>query len=184
MCKNETDALDTIYIEKRVPEGKGIQDKPLRLHLTLNMLLIGDVLVPANNFSWFLQSKSVVFVDISVKLNYLKLAISKLKSDDVIILSLLNCMPCVLNTYSRIKVPCLLTCSRDNVLCVLMYSHADRSCMLTCQLANMPWVPCLAQLVLPRDHLPPSFASSVSFWCTFFSYTAIFVEVVHTVDKF
>ena len=33
--------------------------------------------------------------------------------------SLLNCVPCLLNTCSRINVYCALTCSRTNMPCVL-----------------------------------------------------------------
>lgn len=80
--KNVIDAFDTIYQEKRNPEVKRIWDTFLRSHLILNMLFVADVLVPLNGFSCFLQFKSLVFADVSVKLKHLKFASDKLESDD------------------------------------------------------------------------------------------------------
>ena len=50
--------------------------------------------------------------------------------------SLVNCLPCVLKTCSRAKVPCVLTCSHANVFCILKCSRASISCILTCSCAN------------------------------------------------
>ena len=77
--------------------------------------------------------------------------------------SLLNRVPCMLKTCSRVNVsyvltclrfdmPCVLRCSYANVPCVLMCSCANQrvlrircsqtnvSCVLTCSRANVPWV--------------------------------------------
>ena len=80
-----TDALDTIYNKKRDPELTIIQDKLLRSYLTLNMLLVADVFLPVNVFfccCCFLQSKSLVFEDVSLKFQCLKLFMSKLERDN------------------------------------------------------------------------------------------------------
>ena len=87
----------------------------------------------------------------------------------------------------RAHVPTCFKClhvSCVNMSCVLMYSRVNVVCDLTCLRANMPWVSYLTGLEWPRDHLPTCFTSSVSsFWAAFFSFTAIVVEVVHTVGK-
>ena len=44
---------------------------------------------------------------------------------DIMKLSLLNCVSCVLKTCSRANVPCVLTCSRANVPCVLTCQRAS-----------------------------------------------------------
>ena len=74
-----------------------------------------------------------------------------------------------------------LCATRVNMICVLMYSHVVVACKLMWSFTNMSWVPCLTQLMWPCDHLPTCFVSSVShFDATFFSFTAIVVEVVDT----
>ena len=50
--------------------------------------------------------------------------------------SLVNCLPCLLKTCSRTKVPCMLTCSHANESCVLKCSRAKIPCILTCSCAN------------------------------------------------
>ena len=55
-------------------------------------------------------------------------------------LSLLNCVPCVLKTCSRAKVPYVLTGPHNNVSCVLMRSSTNVSCLLTCSRTNVPCV--------------------------------------------
>lgn len=92
-----TDALDTIYNVKRDPELTVIQDKLLRSHQTLDLLLVADVLLPVNFvfcvcffvcfvvvvvFCCFLQSKSLVFEDVSLKFQCLKLCMSNLERDN------------------------------------------------------------------------------------------------------
>ena len=73
--------------------------------------------------------------------------------------SLLNCMPCVLKTYSRVIVPCaltwwqcvcVLTCSRANLPWVLLDSRVDKAYELTCEyvLSSLPLPACVA-----RHHL-------------------------------
>ena len=72
------------------------------------------------------------------------------------LMSLLNCVPCVLKTCSRANVPCVLTCSRGNVPCVLTCSRANIPCVLTCSRASVPcvltyslaYVPCVLTLSL------------------------------------
>ena len=96
--------------------------------------------------------------------------------------NVLTCFAC-----TRAHMPICLEClrsSRVNMPCVLMYSRAIVACDLTCSHANMPWVPCFTRLARPCNHLPTCFVSSVcSFNATFFSFTAIVVEVVHTAGK-
>ena len=93
-----------------------------------------------------------------------------------------TCLAC-----SCAHVPTCFKClhvSCVNMSCVLMYSRVNVVCDLTCLRANMPWVSYLTGLEWPHDHLPTCFTSSVSsFWAAFFSFTAIVVEVVHTVGK-
>ena len=68
--------------------------------------------------------------------------------------------------------------------CALIYSRVKVVWELMCSRANMSWVPCLTGLAWTHDILPKCFASSVSsFDATFFSFTAIVVEVVHTVGQ-
>ena len=72
------------------------------------------------------------------------------------LMSLLNCVPCVLKTCSRANVPCVVTCSRGNVPCVLTCSRANIPCVLTCSRASVPcvltyslaYVPCVLTLSL------------------------------------
>ena len=52
-------------------------------------------------------------------------------------LSLLNCVPSVLKTCSRAKVPYVLTRSHTNVSCMLTRSSTNVSCLLTCSRANV-----------------------------------------------
>ena len=137
-------------------------------------------------------------------------------------MSLLNWLPCVLETCSRANVPCVLTC----LACLRACQRASRAYMLTCQgalhayevicqhvlcahmlHANVPWVlTCLTcQYVLRafvftcRDALNPLLHMVCvtawshltillacllsSFDVTFFSFTAIVVELVHNVGK-
>ena len=57
--------------------------------------------------------------------------------------SLLNCVPRVLKTCSRVNVSCVLTCLaclRANVPFVLMYSRVNVPCVLTWSRANAPCV--------------------------------------------
>ena len=69
-----------------------------------------------------------------------------------------------------------------STICVLMYSHVNMPCKLTCSRANIPWVPCLTWFTWPRDHLPTCLPSSVSsFDTTFFSFAATALDVVRTV---
>ena len=100
-------------------------------------------------------------------------------------------LPCVLMcqfTLSAYVLTCqlvlrayVLTCQGALRAYVLTCQHGLR---VTCSCANMTWVPCLTCLVWHHDHLPISFASSVStFDATFFSFTAILVEVVHNIGK-
>ena len=87
---------------------------------------------------------------------------------------------------------------RDNMLCILSCQHALNASVSTClaclcthvltwlasSRANMPWVPCLIQLVWLRDHLPTCFASSVtSLDATIFSFTVIAIEIANTAGK-
>ena len=73
---------------------------------------------------------------------------------------------------------------RVNRPCALIYSRVKVACELMCSRANMSWVPCLTGLAWTYDILPKCFASSVSsFDATFFRFTAIVVEVVHTVGQ-
>ena len=120
--------------------------------------------------------------------------------------------PWVLNTCSCTNVPCLLTCFaywHANILtcfaCLCVHMSTCFSCLgahmptcLACSCADVPtFIECLrtlqvnvaflshSQVVCARHHLPTCFASSVSsFNATFFSFTTIAVEVVHTVNKF
>ena len=72
------------------------------------------------------------------------------------LMSLLNCVPCVLKTCSRANVPCVVTCSCGNVPCVLTCSRANIPCVLTCSRASVPcvltyslaYVPCVLTLSL------------------------------------
>ena len=56
---------------------------------------------------------------------------------NILILSLLNCVPWVLKPCSPANMPCVLTCSRANVSCMLMCSRTNVPCALTCSLANV-----------------------------------------------
>ena len=81
-----------------------------------------------------------------------------------------TCYECI--PASLIIMPCLLTYSRVNVLCELM-----------CSRSNMPWALYLTSLGWHSD-LPTCLASLVnSFDASFFSFTAIAVEVARTADK-
>ena len=51
-----------------------------------------------------------------------------------------NCVPCVLKTFLRAKVPCMLTYSRVNVPWVVSCTRANAPCVLTCLPANVPCV--------------------------------------------
>ena len=88
---------------------------------------------------------------------------------------------CVLKTCSSVNVPCVLTClSCQHILraYVLKCQRGLRSHRLTSEYASS------LRLTWPPDHLPTCFASSVSsFDATFLIFTAIAVEVVHTVGK-
>ena len=52
------------------------------------------------------------------------------------LMSLLNCVPCVL-MYSRANVPCSLTCLNANVPCVFTCSRANLPGVLTCSNASV-----------------------------------------------
>ena len=105
------------------------------------------------------------------------------------ILSLLNCVPCVLKTCPAFFV---LTCQRALYAYVLT-QRALRAYVLTCQRALCAHVPtclgCLRALrayVLTyqrslRDYLLT--CQRASFDATIFTFAAIFAEVVHTVGK-
>ena len=54
---------------------------------------------------------------------------------------------------SHTNVTYVLACSVINVSCVLTCLRASVSSFLTCSRANLPWVPFLAWLAWPRDHL-------------------------------
>ena len=92
-------------------------------------------------------------------------------------------------TYQRALSAYVLTCQRVLRAYVLTCQQVLRTYVFTCQVltcscTNMPWVPCLIRSAWLRNHLPAWFASSVSsFEATLFSFTAIDVEVVHTVGK-
>ena len=88
-------------------------------------------------------------------------------------MSLLNCVPCMLKTCSRVNVPCVLTCSRAYVPCVLIcsrvnvpcvltysrtnvssvltYSHANVPCVLTCLRVNVPCMRTCSCLNVPSS---------------------------------
>ena len=118
---------------------------------------------------------------------------------------------CVL-TCSLANVSCVLICVRTYAICVLfaityqralrafeltyqralsfhlpsvlMHSRISVACKIMCLGATMPWVSCLIRLAWIRDHLPTCFTPLVSsFDVIFFTFTAIAVEVVHTVGN-
>ena len=95
--------------------------------------------------------------------------------------TLRNYVRCML-TCSRACMLCMHSCLRAirvNIPCVLMYLRVSVACEFTCSRANIPWVPCFTRLAWPHDHLPTCFGSLVSsFDATFFSLTAIVLEVV------
>ena len=119
-------------------------------------------------------------------------------------------MPCML-TCQRALLTYVLTCQPVLHGYVLTCQRALHAYMLTCQHALCPLmptcleclhsshvnIPCvlmysqvnvvifsLTRLVWPCNHQPICFASSVnSFGATFFSFTVIAVEVVHTVGN-
>ena len=70
-------------------------------------------------------------------------------SPDPTILILLNCLPCVLKTFSRANVLCMLTFLCANLPCVLMCSLANVPCALR---AHVPSV-----LMCQRASLMPCF---------------------------
>ena len=98
----------------------------------------------------------------------------------VIIMVLINCVPCMLKTSSRANVSCVLTCSRGNVPCVLtgqralcVYvltcQRALRSYVLKCQRAVLPYLltclralRALRALVLPCQHVLSAYVPHVS----------------------
>ena len=57
--KQTVAALDTIFMEKKDPESKGIRDQLLSPSLILMLLLLAEVLVPINNFCRFLQTRNL-----------------------------------------------------------------------------------------------------------------------------
>ena len=106
------------------------------------------------------------------------------------VLTYLSCLGAHILTclaWLRANLLCVLSSLRAlrvNMSRVLIYSRVNVVCKLTCSRATMPWVPCLTLLAWPRNHLPSCFAFLVSgFDTTFFSFTAIGVEAVHTVGK-
>ena len=127
--------------------------------------------------------------------------------------SLLNSVPCVITCLralraqvlkcQRVMRVCMLMCQRAlralvltyqralsafvphvSTYVVCLYTHMSTWLGSTRSFANMPGVPCFTWFSLPRYHLPTCFAFSVtSFDATFFSFTVIVAEVVHTVGK-
>ena len=117
---------------------------------------------------------------------------------NVRVTNLLNCVPCVLKTCSRVNVPCVLTCYRVNVPCVLTAHvptffaclRANVSCVCLCAHVPMCFVcscPHVSTwLVSSCAHVWTCFepdTTCVTTWSPFFSLTAIAVEVVHIVGK-
>ena len=107
--------------------------------------------VPIRNLNYFksaLTLKSWWVKPANISQNHLKrkitdqkiLKIEQSRHKIIYLLSLLNCVSCVLKTYSLAKVPCVLTCSRANVPCVFTCSRANVPCVLTCSRANVPCV--------------------------------------------
>ena len=119
-----------------------------------------------------------------------------------------TCLVCLhaLRAYVHANVPRGLTCSHAKVHCMLTRSYANMSCVLTCYVptcleclhvslvnmpcvlsfsrVEMPWIPYFTWFVWPRDHLTTLLACLLSsFDVTFFSFTAIVVELVHNVGK-
>ena len=83
------------------------------------------------------------------------------------LMSLLNCVPCVLKTCSRANVPCVVTCPaclRAHVLTSLAYLRAHVPACLVCLRTHLPTsLACLrshlkACLTCLRAHVPKCFA--------------------------
>ena len=99
------------------------------------------------------------------------------------ILSLPNCVPCVLKTCSRANFSYVFMSSRANVTCILTCSRAYVPCMLTCSRANVPCVfrcsranlPCV--LTWPHANVPcVSTCSSVNVQSS--------ISLIHIQSKF
>ena len=134
-----------------------------------------------------------------------------LKCQRVLRADVITCLACLLAHVSTC-LPCVFTCSRVNVVCMLTRSHdlsahvpmcracsrayvpkcleclrvssVNTPCVLTYLCVNMVWVSYLTWLLWPHYHLPTCLACLVSsFDPNFFSFTAIVIEVVHTVGK-
>ena len=75
--KAVVESLDTIFIEKRDPEAKGIRDQLLSPNLIMMLLLLAEVLAPINLFCKFLQTRNLNY---SLVMNRYQRVINKLEA--------------------------------------------------------------------------------------------------------
>ena len=65
------DALDCIFTQRGDAEAKGVRDQLLEPEIICMLLLLAEVLAPINNFSRYLQTSTLLYCDVTAKLDRL-----------------------------------------------------------------------------------------------------------------
>ena len=74
--------LDTLISDSRAPDVKGVRDELLELNTILMLLLLAEVLVHVNRFSWYLQTSNLIFATLARKFGKLVESMQHLAEND------------------------------------------------------------------------------------------------------
>ena len=75
-------ALDTLISGKAAPEIEGIRDELLEPNAMFMLLLLSDVLAHVNRFSWYLQTRNLIYSTVARKFSQLIESLTKLLNAD------------------------------------------------------------------------------------------------------
>ena len=74
------DALETLINEEAAPDIKGIRDELLEPNTILIFLLLSDVFAHVNRFSWYLQTRDLIYSNVARKFSQLIESLTKLSN--------------------------------------------------------------------------------------------------------
>ena len=74
--------LDTLITYSRAPDMKGVRDELLEPNTILILLLLADILVHVNRFSWYLQTRNLIFAMLARKFGKLVESMQHLAEND------------------------------------------------------------------------------------------------------
>ena len=75
------DALDTIFFQRGDAEAKGVRDQLLQPDVLCMLLLLAEVLAPINNLSKYLQTSTLLYCSVSIKVERLLARLRRIKDD-------------------------------------------------------------------------------------------------------